>query len=206
MARPKGIRGLAEEHDIPLSDDQVKNFRVYGLLPDRDDGEVQLEDLDRLRQIRAAKARAFALDRRLFYLHDPRWPIPIGCVRRAANEVAQKIQNAYKKNRALYRCLQVRAEATHGSKASKSIPSSWRLPNKPKWSEILAWPNDDEFDQIYVWCRSEIRSLAYTPGMRESEDFNVAPYEEMLVLLLLHQLSLPPQNTCVQATETTPWP
>lgn len=206
MARSKGIRALAAEHDIPLNNRQLRQFREYGFLPDRAEGEAHPEDLDRLRQILAAAAKAQTYDRRLFYLHDPDWPIPTDCIRKAVTEVAPKIRTPDKKNRALYRCLQVRAEATHGSRSSKAIPPSWRLPDMSRWCEILAWPNESEFDAIYSWCRSEIISLSHTPGMRESPDFSVAPYEEMIVLLLLHQLSIPPQNFNAQKTENEPWP
>jgi hypothetical protein len=206
MARPKGIRALALERGIPLNNRQVKNFREYGLLPDRTQAESHPEDIERLRQILAAAERAQTLDRRLFYLHDPDWPIPVDCVRKAVTEVANKIRIPDKKNRALYRCLQAKSQMMHGSKIQKTVPQSWRLPEKSEWSRILEWPTDDDFQTVYGSCRSEIIALSYRPGMRESDDFKLIPFEEMVVLLLLHQLSVPPQSLPMQTKETDPWP
>lgn len=206
MARAKGIRGLAYEAGIPLSNDQLKQFRNYGLLPPRDDAESNSKVLLRLQQIFAAKEKAQTLDRRLFYLHDSNWPIETEYIRKAANEVADKIRTPDKKNRALYRCFQVRASLVQDIKPQKAIPESWRLPAKETWGEILGWPSDEDFRTIYEWCRTEIIALAYVPVMRETEDFAIVPYEEMVVLMLLHQLSIPSQPAIVAAEEAEPWP
>lgn len=206
MARARGIRALAEENGIPLNDRQVKRFREYGLLPDRAPGEACRTDLERLRQILDAKTKARPLNRRLFYLHGARWPIPIPCVRRAVGEVAMSITAADKKNRALYRALQYRSRVTLDARAVREIPSSWRLPDKTAWPDILAWPTHEEFAQTYGWARSEIVALAHVPGMRESEHFQAAPFEEFIVLLLVHQLSLAPQTVRIESTEVEPWP
>lgn len=206
MARARGIRAQAFEADIPLSNQQLKQFRAYGLLPDREEGESDPRDVDRLRQILAAKDKAQSLDRRLFYLHDPNWPIPADCIRNAVREVAQKIRTPDKQNRALYRCLQMKSQITHGSKPQKTIPSSWKLPPKDEWRRILSWPGDEDFKAIYEWCRSEIIALAYVPGMRDTEDFQTSPFEEMVVLMMLHQLSLPPQTMHRESKELDPWP
>lgn len=206
MARSKGIRGLAADEGIPLNNRQLKQFREYGLLPDRPEGESDPSDLQRLKQILEAAAKAQTLDRRLFYLHDSEFSIETRFVRRAVYEVASKIRTPVKKNRALYRCLQLRSTRMQAAQEVKSIPDSWRLQEQYSWSDILSWLNDDEFRSIYEWCRSEIIALAYVPGMRESEDFLIAPFEEMVVLLLLHQLSIPPQSAIVAATEAEPWP
>jgi hypothetical protein len=208
MARPKGIRALALEKGIPLNNRQLKAFREYGLLPDRAEGESRPEDIERLKQILAAAEKAQTLDRRLFYLHDRDWPIPISRVRQAVQEVAAKLRNKApdKKNRALYRCLQTRAQIVHGSKVHKSFPPEWRLPDRPEWSRILGWPSDDDFKTIFEWCRSEIIALSYVPGMRESADFQLAPFEDMVVLLLLHQLNIPSQEMNIHSKEADPWP
>lgn len=197
------LRQRAEKRGIPVSGKQFASYQAWGLIPEQAEGGWRDADVERLIRIRELEAHAWSLHRRVILLQDPRWPIPGDKLRQAMIDTIPSIEAPKKKMRALYRALQVRYGHISVEKAATArVPQTWTLPPRPMWERIFHWPTEEEFDQIANSVWADTQSLMQSPLVIRSGLLAGIPIEEIAVLLMTHQLTLTPDMSPHETSET----
>jgi hypothetical protein len=95
---------------------------------------------------------------------------------------------------AVYRALRVRhGEVTVAKAARLAIPPDWRLPDIDTWRQRLGWPTEEEFEQIVGSVYFDAQALMANPIVQRAEFLGDVPFEEVVILLMTRQLTIPPQ-------------
>jgi hypothetical protein len=191
----KRISKTALREAAGLSAKQFRDIQAWGLIPERPDGGWVEADVERLRQVRDLGASVRSYHRRAIRLQDARWPIPGDKLRQAMIDTLPSIEAPKKKMRALYRALQVRYGHVSSANADRlRVPATWRLPDPTAWAEVFRWPTDGEFSQIGNSVWADAQSLVSSPLVTRSGLLEGIPMEEIAILLMTRQLTLPEQS------------
>ncbi len=188
------LRQRAERLGKPVSGKQFGAYQEWGLIPEQPDGGWIDADVERLVRIRALEAQARSLNRRVILLRDLRWPTPPEKLRQAMIETIPSIRSPKKKTTALYRALRIRHGDVSIAKAARlRLPAEWGPQEAASWQDVFRWPEDHEFELIAGPVYSDVHALVQNPLVIQSGFLADIPYEELIILLMTRQLSLPPQ-------------
>ena len=189
------LRQRAGQRGAPVSGKQFASYQDWGLIPERLEGGWIATDVERLIRIRELETEARSLNRRVILLRDLRWPTPPAKLRQAMIETIPSITSPKVKMRRLYRALRIRhGEVTIARAARLTLPADWRLPSKHEWQDIFRWPNDEEFEQIAGPVDFDAHALTQNRVVKQSEFIAGIPFEEVVILLMTRQLTIPPQT------------
>lgn len=98
------------------------------------------------------------------------------------------------KLRAIYRAYRLRyGEITLPHALKAKLPPEWRLPETALWQDRLRWPSDDEFEMIAGTTYHDAFALTSDPIVKQSHFIDDIPFEEVVILLMTRQLSIPAQ-------------
>lgn len=188
------LRQRAEGRGTPVSGKQFRSYQEWGLIPERPGGGWIDADVERLVRIRQLRAQALSMHRRVILLRDLRWPTPPAKLRQAMIETIPSIKSPKKKTTALYRAVRIRHGEVSIAKAVRiRLPPDWGPPERAAWQDVFRWPEDANFDLIAGSVYSDVHALVQSPLVTQSTLLADIPFEEVVILLMTRQLSLPPQ-------------
>jgi hypothetical protein len=188
------LRQRAEQRGWPVSGKQLATYQEWGLMPERLGGGWVDADVERLVRIRELDGQARSMNRRVILLRDVRWPTPSAKLRQAMLETIPSLTAPKAKMLAVYRALRVRhGEVTVAKAARMAIPTDWRLPDIDSWRQCFGWPTDEEFEQIAGSVDFDAQALMANPIVQRAGFLSEIPLEEVVILLMTRQLTIPPQ-------------
>lgn len=188
------LRQRAERLGKPVSGKQFGAYQELGLIPEQPGGGWIDADVERLVRIRTLEKNARSLNRRVILLRDLRWPTPAAKLRQAMIETIPSIRSPKKKATALYRAVRIRHGELSIAKAARlRLPAGWGPPEPAAWQDVFRWPKDTGFELIVGPVYSDVHALTQNPLVIQSGFLADIPYEELIILLMTRQLSLPPQ-------------
>jgi hypothetical protein len=199
------LRQLAEDQGVPVSGKQLNDAIYAGLLPERVPGGWWEEDVERLVEVVTLGKSLRPLHRRVIRLRNFRWPTPPEKLRQAMIDTIPSITAPQRKSLALYRVTQLRyGLRTEAQVKRLAIPADWRPLPVNQWQDRFRWPTADEFEAIAGPVYSDEHALRYDPAVSRAGLLDAIPMEELIVLIMTRQLSLPapfPQLTPEEEAE-----
>lgn len=174
----------------PLSDEQIENWQRWGVLRDPPDGRWSQADVARARQIREMGRDVRSIPRRAVRLFDLSYPTSPGKLRESMIAVAKSTSAPVRKMSRIASAVRLHyGDERARSSRNRSRPEKWRIPSEP-WESILGRFNDDDFRLIAGSELSQARSLTLNPTVTKSGVLAGIPFEEIAVLLTIHQLTI----------------
>lgn len=188
------LRQEAERRGVPVSGKQFGHVVRWGLLPERAPGRWQRGDVERLIEVVSLGKEVRQLHRRVILLRNLNWPTPPDLLRQAMIDTIPSIAAPQRKTLALYHAIQLRyGLMTEAQVARLPIPPSWRPLPTSEWQQRFRWPTSEEFEYIAGPVYTDERALRYNPLVDRSGILAPIPKEELIILLMTRQLSLPSQ-------------
>jgi hypothetical protein len=205
------VRLCLRDHQIEISNDQLMDWRDWGLLHQRQDGlwpavtvsqivrilELSQTVRSRARQVIQLKMESSHplpgqdLKSERGYLSEEFFRIPAEPLRKAMLDVARKIKPYKRKMKQMelwIAAYSARHEPSPMDRFTK-LPSGWKTPPREDWCDILT---DAPLEQFQQTAEMQYVFVSILPSYLSGSDINLAaiPLDEQIVLLTIRELSV----------------
>ena len=182
------LRDRAAEAGFPVSGEQFRDYRAWGLLPEPDgDGRWSEETSARLIRIRELGGSVRQMPRRVILLRCEGFPVPADNLRDAMGAVARTIPTPARSMKQVLRVRRRTGEPAAPAPSQRQARAAWKPPPPGQWPDILRRATREDIEtRAGLWCylTAVLRSPPFTDDAVRS-----IPLEEVLTMLAIQDIA-----------------